>query len=208
MGAERLSMPLGEAMFSQRAIRRFTAQPISTEDIELMLEAASKAPNGGNSQIARFLVVRDPERIRQFGAIYRRAWWSKRKDDEGWSGPEDVPPGNTRHVSAMRLADEMQSVPCVIFALSVPPSYPESVFPSTQNLMLAARALGIGSVPTRLHPTVMDEFRALFRVPQEVTLHFAIPMGYPRGRFGATQRRPISETTFWETWAQGQTDAS
>ena len=202
MGTERLSMPIGEAMFTQRAIRRFTSQPLATADIETILEAASKAPNGGNSQIARFLVVRDAERIRAFGALYRRAWWAKRKDDEGWAGPEDVPPDNTRHLAAMRLADEMGSVPCVIFALSVPPSYPESVFPAAQNLMLAARALGIGSVPTRLHPSVFAEFRALFDIPPEIGIHFAIPLGYPRGHFGPTRRRPIAETTFWESWGR------
>ena len=107
----------------------------------------------------------------------------------------------------MRLAEEMLDVPCVIFALSVPPSAAESVLYAVQNLMLAARALGIGSVPTRLHPSVMDEFRALFGIPEEITLHCTIPLGYPRGNFGPTQRKPIAETTFWEQWGQADPGA-
>jgi len=76
----RLNMPIGEAMFSQRSIRRFRSDPIATEDLELILEAAVKAPNGGNRQPARFLVLNDPAIIRQFGALYHEAWWAKRRD--------------------------------------------------------------------------------------------------------------------------------
>ncbi|MBO0715701.1 MAG: nitroreductase family protein, partial [Acidimicrobiales bacterium] len=136
----------------------------------------------------------------EFGALYRTSWWAKRRDDRGWRGPEDVPPGDTSMASAMRLADEMKDVPCVVFVLSVAPSSPESVIPAAQNLMLAARALGIGSVPTRLHPNDYGAFRAMFGVPEEVELHFAIPLGYPRGRFGPTSRRPTAETTHWNAW--------
>ena len=53
----RLDTPLGEAMFTQRSIRRLRPDPIPLEDIHLILEAAVKAPSGGNSQPARFLVA-------------------------------------------------------------------------------------------------------------------------------------------------------
>jgi nitroreductase len=66
--------------------------------------------------------------------------------------------------------------------------------------MLAARALGIGSVPTTLHAQVMDRVYALLGVPPEVEFHVCIPLGYPRGRFGPTQRRPTAETTFLNRW--------
>ncbi|MBI3029594.1 MAG: nitroreductase family protein [Candidatus Rokubacteria bacterium] len=67
----RLAMPLGEAIFTQRSIRRFRPTPIPVEDLRLIVEAAVRAPNGGNRQIARFLVVTDRARIREFGALYR-----------------------------------------------------------------------------------------------------------------------------------------
>lgn len=200
MDGTSLTMPIGEAIFTQRSIRRLRPDPIPVEHLRLVVEAAVRAPNGGNQQIGRTLVVTDPEKIAAFGALYRTSWWAKRREDRGWRGPEDVPAGDTSMASAMRLADEMKDVPCVIFVLSVPPSSPESVLPAAQNLMLAARALGIGSVPTRLHPNDHGAFRAMFDVPEEVELHFAIPLGYPRGRFGPTTRRPTAETTHWNRW--------
>ena len=115
MDYSRLSMPLGEAIFTQRSIRRFKPDPIPLADLRLIIEAAVKAPNGGNQQVARFLVVSDPTTIREFGPLYREAWWAKRRD-EGFQGPEDLP---ARYQPAAGLADAMSDVPCVIFALAL-----------------------------------------------------------------------------------------
>jgi nitroreductase len=196
MEYSRLSMPLGEAMFTQRSIRRFRPEPVPIDDVRLILEAAVKAPNGGNVQLARFLVVNDADRIRAFGALYHEAWWAKRRD-EGFERFEELP---DRYHSAARLADEMRAVPCIVFALALHNGPPDSVVPAVQNLMLAARALGIGSVPTTLHPSVMPRFREMFGIPDDVGFHFCVPLGYPRGNFGPTNRKPTSETTFLDTW--------
>jgi len=91
MDYSRLSMPLGEAIFTQRSIRRFRPDPIPLADVRLILEAAVRAPNGGNQQIARFLVVTDRGTIREFGALYYEAWWAKRRD-EGFKKRDDLPP--------------------------------------------------------------------------------------------------------------------
>lgn len=202
MDYSRLSMPLGEAMFTQRSIRRFRPDPIPMDDLRLIVEAAAKAPNGGNRQIARILLVNDAAKIREFGPLYREAWWAKRYDGLGWRGPEDVPPGDTRFSGAMRLADEMKDAPAVAFILAVPPGSPDSVLLAAQNLMLAARALGIGSVPTTLHEKVMDRFNAMFGIPPEISFHFCIPLGYPAGNFGPTKRMPTAETTWLNGWGQ------
>jgi nitroreductase len=194
-------MPLGEAVFTQRSIRRFRPDPVPLADVELVLAAATKAPSGGNSQIARFLVVDDPELVRGFGKLYHEAWWAKRRDAAGWTGPEDLTPQEREQwAPSMRLADEMGNAPCVVLVLSVPPHAEGSVLPATQNLMLAARALGIGSVPTTLHSSVEDRLRELFAIPAEVAFHFAIPLGYPAGAFGPTRRRPTWETSFRNRW--------
>jgi nitroreductase len=74
------------------------------------------------------------------------------------------------------------------------------VIPSVQNLMLAARALGIGSVPTTLHAQVLERVYALLGIPQEMEFHLCIPLGYPRGNFGSTRRRPSSEVTYLNHW--------
>jgi nitroreductase len=197
---ERLVMPIGEAMATQRAIRRFRPDPIPEADIRLMLDAAVKAPSGGNMQFARFLVLTDRERVREFGKLYHEAWWAKRRDGEGWTKPEDIPLENRVSQSAMRLANEIGEAPLIVFVLGRHPAPANSIITCAQNLMLAGRALGIGSTPTTLHPQVMERFHAMFGIPENMTFHFCIPMGYPRGNFGPVNRRPAEEVTSWQTW--------
>jgi nitroreductase len=197
----RLDMPIGEALFTQRSIRRLRRDSIPMEDVRLILEAAVKAPSGGNRQPARFLILTERDLIRQFGALYREAWWAKRRDEgRPWTRREDIPVEERTSRSAAQLADEIKDAPCIVLALSMGKGQASSVLPAVQNLMLAARALGIGSVPTTLHAQVMERVYALLGIPPEIEFHFCIPLGYPRGRFGPTQRRPTAETTFLNRW--------
>jgi nitroreductase len=200
MSFDRLTMPIGEVMFTQRSVRRFRPDPIPVEDLRLILEAAVKAPNGANRQIARFLVLDDRQRIREFGKLYHEAWWAKRRDERGWIRPEDIPPEEKSYRDAMVLADEIKDVPCIVFAFAMGPGGANSVIPACQNLMLAAHALGIGSIPTTLHAQVMERFHAMFEIPRDLTLHFCIPLGYPASKYGPSRRRPVSETTSWNRW--------
>jgi nitroreductase len=201
MNSDRLTMPIGEAMFTQRSVRKLKPDPVPVEDLRLILEAAVKAPNGGNHQVGRFLVVTEREKIREFGTLYHEAWWAKRWDDHRWTKPEDIPPEETSYRSAMGLADDIKNAPCIAFAFTVGPGGASSVIPACQNLMLAAHALGIGSLPTTLHAKVMDRFHAMFAIPKEMTFHFCIPLGYPALKYGPSRRKPITETTSWNRWA-------
>lgn len=195
-----LTMPIGEAMFSQRAIRRFDRdRPIGDEQLKIVLDAASKAPNGANEQPARYLVIRDRQRITAFGELYHEAWWAKRKDSYGWEPGQDIPADSPYRMPAL-LAGELRHAPVVILAFSKGGALAASVFPGVQNLLLAARALGIGSVLTTLHPTVMGRVTKMFGVPADVDFHCCIPLGYPRGNFGPTQRYETADTTFWNRW--------
>ena len=195
-----LDMPIGEAMFTQRAIRRLDRdRPIADAHLKIILDAASKAPSGGNTQPARFLVIRSRDKIRKFGRLYHEAWWAKRRDEYGWTNKDDIPPDSV-YVMPSRLADEIVDAPVVILALSSGGALAASVFPPVQNLLLAARALGIGSVLATLHPQVMDRLYALLQIPEDVEFHCCIPLGYPRGRFGPTRRFATSETTSWDSW--------
>jgi len=200
MNSDRLVMPIGEAMFSQRSVRKFRPDPIPTEDIRLILEAAVKAPNGANRQIGRFLIVNDRDKIREFAKLYHEAWWAKRRDERGWTKPDDIPPEETSYRSAMGLADDIKNVPCIALAFTMGPGGANSVIPACQNLMLAAHALGIGSIPTTLHQQVMDRFHAMFGIPKDMTFHFCIPLGYPAVKYGPSRRKPVSETTSWNHW--------
>lgn len=196
-----LDMAVGEAIYTQRAIRRLAPdRPISDADLKTMIDAASKAPTGANVQPARMLVIRDALLIQQFGTLYHEAWWAKRAGELGWTVDQEVPKDSPYHAAA-GLASEIGSAPAIVLVYSEGgPDF--SVYPSVQNLLLAARALGIGSVLTTLHPTVMDRVDEMFGVPDGVRFHCCIPLGYPRGNFGTTQRLPTNTTTYWDQWGQ------
>jgi nitroreductase len=195
---ERLTIPLGEAIYSLRAIRRVRPDPLPDADLRLILDAATHAPNGGNAQPWRFILVRDPDQRARFAPLYREAWWAKRAD-EGIRGPEDLPP---HYRPAMRLADEFGIAPAVVLvcATSRGVGPMTSVIPAVQNLLLAARSLGIGSTITTLHPVVEERVHALFGIPSTAQVVYCLPLGYPRGRFGPTTRKPLSEVCAADRW--------
>jgi len=197
-----LTMPLGEAIFTQRAIRRFRPDPIPEADLTLMLQAAIRAPNGGNAQPWRFLVLRDPEVRAEFATIYHEAWWAKRRD-AGFLTPEDLPDDPVTR-SARRLADEFGQAPVVVLlcATSQGPGAANSVVPAAQNLLLAARALGVGGTITTLHPVVADRVQALRDLPAEAQVVYALPLGYPRGGFGSVQRKSLEEVASIDGWTR------
>lgn len=194
----RLSMPLGEAIFSLRAIRKLKPDPVPDADIQAILEAAIRAPNGGNVQPWHFLVVRDPELRQRFAPLYHEAWWAKRHDS-GYTGPDDLP---DNYRSAMGLAEEIGQAPVLVFvcAMAKGSGAAGSVIPAVQNMLLAARALGVGGTITTLHPTVEDRVHELFDVPDTAQIVYCVPLGYPRGRFGPTQRKPLVEVSSYDRW--------
>lgn len=195
---ERLAMSVGEAIYSLRAIRRQRPDPIPDEDIRLILDAAIQAPNGGNLQPWHFLAVTDPERRAEFAPLYREAWWAKR-NDSGWFTPEDLP---DNYKLAMNLADEIAGSPLLIFVCALVKGAPaaNSIIPSVQNLLLAARALGVGGTITTLHPTVEDRVHDLFQIPETAQIVYCLPMGYPKGNFGPVTRKPLDVVTSFNTW--------
>ena len=196
--ASRLSMPVGQAIFTQRAIRRLKPDPIPESDLRDILEAATRAPSGGNSQPWHFVVVRDAGLRVQFGPLYHEAWWAKRRDS-GILGPEDLPP---EYKPTMRLADSIGEAPVIVLLCATAKgSGPMgSVIPAAQNLLLAARALGIGGTITTLHPQVEERVKSLFRIPETAQIVYCLPLGYPRGRFGPTRRKPLPEVCSYDLW--------
>lgn len=200
--ADRLNvMPLGEAMFTQRAIRRFKADPIPADVMQDIMQAAIRAPNGGNTQQWHFIVVQDEEMRRNLGELYHEAWWAKRAD-AGIMGPEDIPPGRHPMRSAMRLANEIGDAPAMVLvcATSKVAQAAGSVIPAAQNMLLAARAFGIGGTIATLHPVVEERVHEMFEIPETAQVVYCMPFGYPRGNFGPVTRLPLNEVCSYDRW--------
>jgi len=200
--ADRLNViPLGEAMFTQRAIRRFRKDPIPPEAMQDIMQAAIRAPNGGNNQQWHFIVVQDEATRRQLGELYHEAWWAKRAD-AGIMGPDDIPPGKNSMRSAMRMANEIGDAPVMVLicATAKGAQAAGSVIPSAQNMLLSARAFGIGGTIATLHPVVEERVHELFGIPSEAQVVYCMPLGYPRGAFGSVQRRPLTDVCAVDGW--------
>ena len=199
-------MSLFEAMQTQRAIRQFTAQVVPDEVITTILNAATRAPNGGNRQQWRFLVIRDPDIKRRLGEWYLEAWSTVVEA----LGPEA---SGQPYRSGRILAQNMAEVPVLILVCTDhggdrPGPRPShltmgaSIYPAVQNLMLAARALGLGTVLTTLHTHREQDVKELLGIPDSVETAALIPMGYPAEgqRFGGSRRKPVEEVTFYDRW--------
>lgn len=197
----RMGMPLYEAIYSMRAIRRMRPDPISDADMEIILDAARQAPNGGNAQPWHFLVIRDREKIAEFAPLYHEAWWAKRAD-EGIEGRDHPALEHPVRRSAMRFADEVGDVPAIVLlcATAHGAGAAQSVIPSVQNMLLAARSLGIGGTITTLHAVVDERVKAMFGIPDEVQVVYCVPLGYPRGRFGPLNRNPLRQIVSENRW--------
>ena len=200
--ADRLNtIPLGEAMFTQRAIRRFRPDPIPADVMEDIMQSAIRAPNGGNNQGWHFIVVQNEDMRRKLGDLYHEAWWAKRAD-AGIMGPQDIPPGRSSMRSAMRLANEIGDAPVMVLicATSKGAQAAGSVIPAAQNMLLAARAFGIGGTIATLHPVVEERVHALFNIPDTAQIVYCMPFGYPRGNFGPVTRLPLNEVCSYDRW--------
>jgi nitroreductase len=193
-------MELFEAIATTRAMRRLDAtKDVSDEDIITILEAATKAATGGNSQPVRWMVVREAGRRRRIGAIYRECWQSVRGM---YSSNEQTPTTLRMLDSADHLGDHLGEAPVLILPCSKgqPGQAESSVFPAVQNLFLAARALGLGTTLTTVHRLQEDAVRGVLDIPSDVNTWALIPVGYPTGTWGEAKRRPVRDVTYWDTW--------
>jgi nitroreductase len=193
------AVDLFEAMRTTRAMRRLdSSKPVSDDDIWTIVDAATKAASGGNSQPVRWIVVRDAEKRRQLGDIYRECWAGV-----GAMYRQRTPADDTQTAriltSADHLGEHMGEAPVIIVPASKGGDA-GSVFPGVQNLFLAARALGLGTTLTTVHRLKEDEVRAVLGIPDDVQTWAMIPVGYPTGRWGEARRRPVDEVTYWDGW--------
>ena len=192
-------MDLFEAIHTQRAIRSFRPDPVPDHLITTLLEAAVKAPNGGNVQDWRFIVIRDRETKRKIGELYRTG--PRSKIDPSW-------PAQRRRIytGAQQLEDHIEEVPAFILVCTRPyPGEPNAgamIFPAVQNILLAARGLGLGCVLTVRQSRHEQELKQLLDIPEDMDTAALLPIGYPGegARYGPTSRKPLEEVAFDERW--------
>src|SRR5688572_13406656 len=196
-----LTMPLEEAMRTQRAIRRLKPDPVDDALVLHVIELALKAPSGSNQQNWEFMVVKDRAVKERLGRLNRGAW-----NLYGGLGRRMYAqkPAMLRIMNAVQWqADHFTDIPVIVVAClrgfrpAWPPvattSYYGSIYPSVQNLLLAARAAGLGAalITLPLWSTILA--RRALGLPWSVTPCAVVPLGWPRGRYGPTTRRPVGE---------------
>ncbi|HEX2036674.1 MAG TPA: nitroreductase family protein [Chloroflexota bacterium] len=203
------TLNLFEVMHTARSIRRFKPDAVPDEVIQRVLEAAIQAPNGTNAQTWRFVVVRDPQRRRELGELYRQGFREVYPSDRLASESD---PHRRRVIRAAdHLAEHMgDEAPVLVLACiergerstGARHGAGASIYPAVQNLLLAARALGLGACLTTLHLRREAQVKALLGIPDHVDTYALIPLGYPATPHGPLRRRPLAEVTHYDRWAE------
>jgi nitroreductase len=222
--AEMEEMGLFEAIYSARSLRRFKPDPVPDEVITKVLDAAIRAPSGSNQQSWEFIVIKDAAQRKKIGDVYRKgggilmALYANRVKPAHMS--EDA--YRRLRASATYLVDHMADAPVLLIAClkqtasaGAPPKLaPEvaaamksmarisgsSIYPAVQNIILACRGLGLGTVLTTIHAYFEDEVKAILGLPPEVQTYALMPIGYPQGKFGPIKRRPVSEVAYLDKY--------
>src|SRR5947207_3705438 len=208
-----------EAIYSARSIRRLKPDPVPEELITRVLDAAIRAPSGGNAQSWAFLVVRDPDLRQKLGAIYRKASDIAAAVYAARGRPAHLSEGQFARMmtAGAYLWEHMGDAPVLLVPCARRPALPArealppeiaarwetevayadrirgaSIYPAVQNIILACRALGLGTVITTNHIRCEDEVKALLGIPEDVATFALMPICWPLDRFGPLTRRLLA----------------
>jgi nitroreductase len=213
MSNESQGPDLFEIIRTTRSMRRLKPDPVPNELIRKIIEAGVCAPSGGNMQRWRFLVVRDPKVKETVGALYKRAW-DEQVAPRYRSG--DPAPGTSRErfermlAAAEHLANHIHEapvwvVPCLEGATPTRTAG-SSIYPAVQNMLLAARALGLGATLTTLYLQFEKEAEAALSLPPNFHSYALLPIGYPMGRFGPVRRIALPDVVYEDQWGHPYRD--
>ena len=205
-------MDVFEALYTTRAMRRVSEDPIPDDVLKQMIDASIRAPSGSNRQGWKFIVVTDPEIKNQLGDLYREAWNFYVK--EFYGGTSDLGASNVLDdekaeqviritKSATWLSENFHKVPAMFVVLSRNDPTGSSIFPAIWSLMLAGRAHGVGTCLT----TVLGMFKPqqafkILNIPSDKgwKIDAVVTAGYPLGKWGVAKRNPVDEVTYLNTW--------
>jgi nitroreductase len=195
-------------------MRRLWPDPIPLDTQARILDAAVRAPNGGNTQRWHFVTVDDRTLIREFAQLFRQARDLEYAKFHSGTGPMVAPaPGSdmAAHAETMRrmkgsgdyLADHFEDIPLLIFVFAIDDLGGANIYPAIWSLLLAARAEGVGGVMTMVLRNFEDRVHELLGVPvgQGWKMAAMLAMGYPRGKWAvAANRRPVHEVSSHNRW--------
>jgi nitroreductase len=193
-----------EVLGTARAIRYFRPDPIPESVINQLIWAATRAPSPGNSQGWDFVVVDDRAALRRIGDALGAAM-GPRIDQMTWT--DDT--SRRMLQGAKHLATTFGEAPLAIFVCG-PVCYPEAApqerfvwsatYPAAQNIVVAARALGLGAVLTTFQGVVEPVIRETLGIPDEIRIAATIPVGYPAAPHGPVTRKPVAEVIHRNRW--------
>ena len=212
---------LFDALHTLHSVRRFRSDPLPDSVLRAIIEAATRAPSARNAQPWYFLAVRDPTIKRAIAVLYLAAWRQAQRYTAEVDADADIKdrPGYRRMMRSVdSLATHFDDAPVIVLALLdatqlgpmadkqgailAPQSAYASIFPAVQNLMLAARGLGVGSTLTTVFSSVEAQIRAAVGIPPHVHVAALVPLGYPQRPFRVTKRKPLDAVAFLNRWGQ------
>jgi nitroreductase len=194
------------AIHHTRAMRRLKPDPVPDDVLMKLIDAANQGPTGSNKQNARWIVVRDPAQKQKLADLNRTAV------NAYVGNPDDIAPDMRGIVNAvMWQRDHFHEIPALLIPcleFDEPPTGTwaagagagGSIWPAVQNLLLAARALGLGAALTTLGLSDRPAAKAVLGLPDTVEPFAIIPVGYPTGNFGPVTRRPLEEIVHYDRW--------
>ena len=198
-------MDVIEAMETCSAARYLKPDPVPQDLIERVIYAATRASSPGNSQAWDFVVVRDPEAKRKIRDLLAPRFKAMRGE-----APTTGRVTRRMMAGAVHLAETLNEVPAIIFVcgpVAYPPNAPteqfvwSALYPAAQNLIVAARSLGLGTTFTTFQMFIENELRELLGIPKAIKFAVMIPIGWPQNDFVKVKRKPISAVIHWDRWS-------
>lgn len=199
-------MDVFEAIYTSRALRRFKPDPVPEDVVFQLIDAAIRAPTGHNSQDWRFIVVTDAGAKSKMQEWSERAWAIAFPAYQEQSAIDALPRTQRLSIQSVKdLAHSLASVPLIVVVCGLRGKHSSpggSHFPAVQNMLLAARALGLGATLTTRHLFYEKETEAALGLPPGVHSYAILPIGYPEGKFGPVGRGALADIVYAERWGQ------
>jgi nitroreductase len=194
---------LFETLYTSRALRRFRPDPIPGDVMFQLVDAAIRAPTGHNRQDWRFVLVTDAAARRKMQEWSERAWELAFGNEHPTVESIDALPRTARlSIRAVYdLAHNLAAVPLIVAVCGLKDIHSNpggSHFPAAQNMLLAARALGLGGSIFNLPMVGGSELYELLGVPDTNEIYCLVPIGYPTDRQGPLKRKPVKKVAYLE----------